>query len=974
MKIFFSLTKKNTYFKKIKKFKFNAFNLFNDDEKISNDFSIISKFGKETELNLIETNQINLMKYFKFCKKLKKNDTVKNFFGNFYKTGSNTFSTKIIVDEIEPKKKEENNKKDNKKILELEKINEEDKRINVIDKSNLKTKSINVEGKFMNDENISTHPEFQIDKKSENKEQEELEEKDLKLKKMKYMKELSPELKNVIGKKITKIYQKKNLKKIYSETNNLTEEIEEDLDSNDPFKKLLNNQNNSDISSNEIILSKIQNENSRIGFNNSLQKNAINLKSTNYENDEKYDFNNQDFFEYKKALETLHFLIEEFNIQEFRYLVYYIKETPIEDTLALNTLEEILINNLKEIDCIIKSELILILAKNLQKKKIKFNENNWYLIYKDFRDLLHINVIKFKDFYNYTLAFEKIKNIILASNANYINEFEKFIKSENLSLLNSGKIEFQSLDDILLLSSLIHSKIVEIISISDMIWLSLNNLILANSMNININTILIMTSLLIRLSEVSTQSPFLLSQAINVILNSLNVVFSNYEFLDSNEKLNLINFSDSLFNFYLRFIHYNNFPVNNLKNAEDLNKINLDYLINNNGFLLKNLITVYTEKMKIQHNFNFLQEVKILIFLSKELRYFDQEFWSNCSGNLINFLKYDFNNKISDIFPKRIPNANSKVKFSYNEAEEMSKLFYYGIVIEVFSTVNYYDKLFWNNIFEKIDEIIPNSKKDPLILMQFIYLHCQKLYKNRKYDKIYEKLVNSFSPIFKRIFLNREILDFLIEVNFQKIEFDREKNYKIILSLINPLNRFRPSNHIKKEIHIYPEGKNKNNFNHEDKNNFSDKSTYSFNVAQTNSSVSKSQNLQSFEESEKKNLSLELNEIKHENLKEIETNESDLEIMDDENEALEKFNKEYEQNKIKYQLNPNQYSEDFIEKNNHHKYGTEENEPHNVLLLITYLNLLWNRSIFEEEVRIFLYKILYLFFYIEPFCNCKRFY
>jgi hypothetical protein len=847
---------------------------------------------------------------------LKFNKTLNQFFCEkkcsytLVKTASAAFSTNISIDELEPKKKADNNKKTNKKIKEDEKLDE----VEAI--KNIKTLNSEIEQEQL-DKIAKTIKKIESAAAAE-KAAEELETKAEKLNKMIYLKKLSPEMKVVIAKKIKKIYPNKNQKSLYPLMQFRELPNENEPFPTDPFQNLLDErtsgQSNISINRNENShVAKIQNENRRIVFNKSLEKaNKIAKESENDSKEElNTEFRNEEFSEYKKIIEAIYLLSKEFSLEKFREVVNYVIENPIEDTLILRKLEEVFVERLREIDCSTKSELVLVLGKALQKKKIKFNENSWFQLIKDFQSLLGLNVLTFKDFYNYTIAFEKIKNVIFAARPQFMNEFERFISHDNLTMINSGRIKIQNLDDIILLSSLIHAKIFAINSLSDAVWLSLNEFIYKNSLRLNINSLLVLTTLLINLSEVSTKASVLLNDAIHEIAKFINLVFTNFEFLDDHEKMNLRNFSDSLFNYYLIFIHNHthNHSANLYNNAEESSKYKFDFILSNDGFLIKNLINIYTQKIKLQNNFNFFHELRILIFLSKELKYFDQEFWGYCAKSIKSFLKIDFLTKISDILPKRIGSGTSsaKARATAVEIEEMSKLFYYGVIIEVFSTVNYYDQEFWDCIFDKFDEIVPISKKDPLILLQFISLHCKKLYKNRKFDKIYERLVNKFSPEFKRIFINREILDFVIGVNFHNMEFDREKNNKLILNLINPLYPFRPLDNrivMNNEINID-------------------------NIKKNEEILVKSVNLND-----------SISSLKRE----------------------DKINQEVTTNPINN--NQNQISEEFIKEDsdclitndaqkNNKEETPEENkqkEPNNILLLITYLNLLWSKSIFEEEV------------------------
>ena len=691
---------------------------------------------------------------------------------------------------------------------------------------------------------------------------------------MKIFDKLNPKLKFIITKKLKKLVIKKNLRSF--DENNSTS-----------LERFVN------YSKEDSSLTKISND---------LKKNIYSHKNNNDSN----NFNNEQFTEYRKVIETIHLLTTEFEIGKFRNVVSYMREYSIDDGMIIKKLENILFENLKIIDCNTKSDIVLIIGKNLQKKKIKFNEDLWHRIYFDFLNLSEMNILTFKDYYNFTLTFDKIKNVLIAFSPKYVNDFERFINHDNLLLFNSGKIKFSTLDDLILLSSLVHTKIFRIGSLSDTVWLAINQLISKNSVKLNINNLLVLTSFFINFSEISTKAPVLLNDAICEINKFINSLFTNYEFFDSQEKMNLINFSDNLFNYYLIFIH----QFTNSFNLKNESKNDFTNLLNFDSFIVRNLIKIYTEKIKLSNNFNFFQELRILIFLSKEIKYHDKEFWEHCAKNLKNFLKFDFLTKISQILPKRLKNSNMEDNIRALEIEEMSKLFYYGVIIEVFSTVKYYEEDFWNVVFDKFDQIIPTSKKDPLILLQFICLHCKNLYKNKNHAKNYNNLIKKFSPEFKRIFLNREILDFLIGINFYNEEFNREKNNKLILDLVNPS---RPYDSI-------DEVDGKTNPSEEFKN-----------VPNPTTTENMTDNL----------IKLEIEDLMLDNSFENE----DLIIDNSENETLEEFEK------IKYNME--------IETNINN--SENDKEPSNIIIFITYINLLSNKYIFDEEVNyIFLFKLEYI--------------
>lgn len=953
MKNVFANTRGNNMLKKILNFGISSFS------NQLNKYNMSVLINKNE--NEIKINNLKLDKSFIHNKKLRINELSPlsnlhyklniNQNGFIYKRPVSYFSTNISLNEVEEKKKaaakkDSNNSNTDSKKLEEEKIEQqehfEDKlnkiKINALENNNnhnntivsnkINTVNLNKNNHISNNEEI----------KSEDKEKSY----PIKFNNLKFLKKLSPEFKVVITKKIKKIIDNKKLKSLYNEGNTLGNSK---LAKTDPFNdKLIE-----ELSSEEKIDS--DSENALADEPSSLTKSQVDIKKNIYNNiainkaEKKDNFNHkvitspeappefktEQAYQYRKSVENVYGLLKEFDLIIFKNVIHYVQENSLEDGLIMRKIETILIDNLPQIDCNTKGEAVFILAKSLQKKKIKYNEETWYKIYKDFVNLSELSVLNFKDYYNFILSFEKIKNLIFAYRSRYSVEFEKFINYETFNFLNAGKINFNNLDDIILLSSLIHAKIFTINNINDSVWMNLNQLICKNSLRLSINTLLVTTSLLTNLSEVSMKAPILFSETIQELSKFMTLIFNNFEFLDDLEKMQLINFSDNLFNFYLIFIHNNNaikanYSGRSNRNSDNSSSCNFeenklhswDMMLNFDSFLIKNLIKIYTEKIKLQNNFNFFHELRILIFLSKELKYFDNEFWGYCGNTLKSFLKVDFMTKIADILPKRLSNSSSsKSRASALEIEEMSKLFYYGVIIEVFSTVRYYNEDFWDVIFEKFDEIVPISKKDPLIFLQFISLHCKKLYKNKRYEHIYDKLINKFSPEYKNIFSNRDILDFLISVNFHNAEFDREKNNKLILDLLNPLGHLNDEPSFGLNSPLYARSYSITNAKEGLRN---ESAVFSIIEKENNPSSDKPAR----DPLPLENESDAIAALSSVNLENNPTNDSGVE-------AAKKDKKK--------SIYPNTVE--------------EAEQTNSIMLLITYLNLLWNKNIFEEKVNFF---------------------
>jgi hypothetical protein len=1093
-----------------------------------------SKVLLKTKINIQQNKSfISLLQNLKLNgisknKKTNLTPNIHNLFNNNYKIFQNfhffSFSSNIKHDEndenIDNKDKDRNKKEKIKKEKIEENINfniNKNVKENQLDKDKDKYKDeeINIEIKeskihYQNQNQYQNQYQYQGNRKPE-----------IKLLKIKKNKKI---LRKILNKNIYPIdknneeenlnqNQNQNFNLINKEKENENDKTQEnDIDDfedeenyffEDNINKFKLNQidNNIIINDNKSFLNEIKDRKIISTFDKTTKIDNIN----NY-NDNNTKIENIKFEEYKTVINIINNLTENFETLNLKIAVDYIQSNYIEDNYILKKFENIFAENLIELDSSIKSEIVHLLSKSLQKKKLKFKEENWLLIFNDFKHIADLNLLSFKDYFYYIIAFDKIKSIVYNSKPKFLLEFERFVNNENLNILNSNKISFNNLDDLLLLSSLIQQKIIILANINDNIWIEVNKLLIKESHKLNINIFLIIISLFINLSEVNFKSTIYLQEASEKLGEFYITIFKNFELFYPAEKRIIINFSNSLFIFYFNFLlsptfnlqdSFENFLNENLnklnnsinQNFSDEEQLNLFFQSTKEGYYLSNLIYLYQQKLEEKLEFNFFTDQRIFLFLSKVLKFHNEDFWKISAENLKDFITSgaDLSSKINDILPKHLKSSGKKNTKNNQEIEEMSKLFYYGIMIEIFSTVGYGtkklsnksienyntsnnnnnyidDNEFWKIILENFDDIIPSNKKEPIILLQFISLHCQNIYKNKNYLDLYKKLVLKFSPENKKIFFNVEIMDFLIGINFKRMEFDKTRNKKIILDLIkiepkiiNPkeqkiireihkkklnelidlsndkifffekkplnknLNKINNNNNNKgdnlnsnnilnhgididtpiEKKYNYLDEENDNDED-DDENEDDDEEDIFFDSDEENLEVDMFLKNGKKNNSNNNNVNNNLNAKKNDFTNDNDNNNNNIfkdyisdrknlrnskikkkiysdAYVDNENENKkieEIFNKQSDtaleainDNNSKNNINDNHNDNDNDNKNdnefNYYRKLENSKDPQRVILLINYLNLIWNKNIFDEEVFYFIYYLLFkVLFYL----------
>jgi hypothetical protein len=433
----------------------------------------------------------------------------------------------------------------------------------------------------------------------------------------------------------------------------------------------------------------------------------------------------------------------------------YVQENYIEDVYVYRIIENILIKNLNAIDYVTKSMTVFILGKNIYKKKLKLKDENWYLIFYDFISIA--DTLDFASYYNYIVTFDKIKNRLHGIYA----DIDRFLENTNMKLFNSRKMKLENMDDLILFSGLIHNKVISFRNLNLNIWSDINRIIAKYENDINTNSLLILTSIMITYLETNPDISSInrVENGLIALNRHLDLTYSNYELLSSNEQNNLIEFSDTILYYYSLL-----YPV----------LVNHPFYVFNQAFT-NNLIKNYKAKLE-KNAFGFFQEVRILVLIGKELKYKDMEFWDVAARCVSEWLEVKFMKMLGEITSKRI--ANSAIKEEDVLLLDLS-YFFFGVIIDTFACVEYKDFEFWKQLAVKMEEFTNFTTKDQMTILKFISNNARRLL-NDDYSEIWEMYTQKFENNFKSILRNKELLEYLLKINFINNEINIDEFNKHI--------------------------------------------------------------------------------------------------------------------------------------------------------------------------------------------------
>ena len=469
----------------------------------------------------------------------------------------------------------------------------------------------------------------------------------------------------------------------------------------------------------------------------------------------------EEYAEYNSILQILRDFSgsSEFSLDKFKLVVNYIIENQPVDSVMCKLFESVFLKNLNTIDYQTKSNSVMLIGEQIDKKKLQFQEDHWMLILKDFQKL--VENMNFQDYYNYITTFDKLFVKRTTSDySKYFREFENFLQVGNLNIFNSGSIKIDKLSDLILFSKLTHNGILKISNISDIVWFQIGKVIQNNAHEMNIYEVLVATSLFINLHEVTGKTNFLLAEALTEVNTILYFMIKKFDL-----------------NYYILFMYTNGGDKLNIFNS--YSRTNLDKTSNannsqvNDSFLpedsfLQTLIRIYTSQIKNKEDLVVFKEFRVLHFLAREVRYKEIEFWNIIANKILEFMSNDFIKIKNDIMPKKLlsnSSMSSEEKMRYLDKCNMQLMVYVGMIIETFGNVNYTAPEFWDPFLQKVNEFVNFKNKDIFTVLNFVSLGCRRIYKKEIFSDVWDKLIALMDSKLKQILKHKQIVDFVIKVN-----------------------------------------------------------------------------------------------------------------------------------------------------------------------------------------------------------------
>lgn len=486
----------------------------------------------------------------------------------------------------------------------------------------------------------------------------------------------------------------------------------------------------------------------------------------------------EEYAEYNSILQILRDFSgsSEFSLDKFKLVVNYIIENQPVDSVMCKLFETVFLKNLNTIDYQTKSNSVMIIGEQIDKKKLQFQEDHWMLILKDFQKL--VENMNFQDYYNYITTFDKL--FVKRTNSDYskyFREFENFLQVGNLTIFNSGSIKIDKLTDLILFSKLTHNGILKISNISDIVWFQIGKVIQTNAHEMNIYEVLVATSLFINLHEVTGKTNFLLAEALSEVNSILYFMIKNFDLIELDDQITLVNHADNLFNYYILFMYttggdklniFNSYSRTNIDKTSNANNSQVnDSQLPEDSFL-QTLIRIYTSQIKNKEDLVVFKEFRVLHFLAREVRYKEIEFWNIIANKILEFMSNDFIKIKNDIMPKKLlsnSSMSSEEKMRYLDKCNMQLMVYVGMIIETFGNVNYTTPEFWDPFLVKVNEFVNFKNKDIFTVLNFISLGCRRIYKKEIFSDVWEKLIALMDSKLKQILKHKQIVDFVIKVN-----------------------------------------------------------------------------------------------------------------------------------------------------------------------------------------------------------------
>ena len=461
---------------------------------------------------------------------------------------------------------------------------------------------------------------------------------------------------------------------------------------------------------------------------------------------------NNDYKDYFKMISLTKELSKIFSHEKFEVVINFLSENSyFNNSNLIKDFESIYIKNIDNIEGDLMKKSIVYLSKKVISETIEFDDNNWEIIFNTFTKLKFLTT----DCYFHTLNSLNLLNKHLNSKldkskadiSQFLSKYQVFLVRDNSRLFNNIVV-INSLEDIFILSKLFHNKTLHLSYVSDHQISQINHVIKENKSKLNIKISVVIPCIMILHQEQAgrIKTSILFKDAIPIMNNHLFFLFNNYDFLEEHDRSMIDNLSDSLL-----FYSYLHFKPNDFKQ------------------IFNKLINSYFNRIKHDENINWLSELRLLMIISNECDYKDYSFWNEVFVQLRLFVLTDFEASIRKIYKNHIKSITDSK--GYNNTHQITGLLYIGVMVELASSVPI-DIKHWEFIIDTLKRNTNFKQKDIFYNLQFIFIHCHKLYQSKSLTFVWKQMTEIFNTKIKRILNEERALSFFISSIFENKAVD----------------------------------------------------------------------------------------------------------------------------------------------------------------------------------------------------------
>lgn len=462
------------------------------------------------------------------------------------------------------------------------------------------------------------------------------------------------------------------------------------------------------------------------------------------------DYDPNSYEAYFKLANIAKELRSKFCKDKFSILVNYLSANSFfNNSNIIRDFEFTLIKNLQRLDVDIKIKAVICLAGKVTTMASQYDDQTWDVVLADF---LSQKYITFEYYYHMFTALESVfSNIVDKLEKMHVDHYQfpsrysQFIAKDNAKLFNNC-VTLKSIEDVFLLSKLIHSKLLNLTQIHDSSLIKIDEIVSENRTKMVIKTGIILPCILVLHQELNgrLKTSIIFKKTISVLNEHLYFIFYNYDFLENQDKQTLENLSDNLF--YYTYIFMNS---------------------ENQEALFPKVFQSYFNRIKSDQNLNWLNEVRLLLILAQSYKITNPEFWDEVYTKLRMFVLSDFNEAVRKMHKPQVKRiADKKSRMSEDKPNHhITGLFYIGLMLELASKTTK-NPAYWEFLIDLLRKESNFRQKDFFFNIQFVYFHCHNIYDNSELEFVWQQLVPIFTPKLRRLLTDRDVTKFFMKALF----------------------------------------------------------------------------------------------------------------------------------------------------------------------------------------------------------------